>query len=98
MTSLAFLVVAPEVQIKAGIFTQKLNKVAIKKAVQARAESFSTELGDWFDKWFSPTIEKIHIEAVSWESLIRGTESIDLQAYQSISRFYHGCLAHNGSR
>jgi hypothetical protein len=33
MTSLVFLVVAPEVQIKTGIFTQKLNKVTINRAV-----------------------------------------------------------------
>ncbi|PWB53902.1 MAG: hypothetical protein C3F13_08330 [Anaerolineales bacterium] len=98
MTSLAFLVVAPEKQTNAGIFTQMLNKDAIKKAVQARAKSFSNELGDWVDIWFSPTIEIIHIEAVSWESLIGYIETIDRRSYQSLTMFYHRCLAHNGPR
>jgi hypothetical protein len=98
MTSLAFYVVAPEAQTKTDIFTQKLNRDAIRKAVQARAESFSSELGNWVDMWFFPTLEKIHIEALSWESLIGCIESIDLKAYQSIQMFYHRCLVHNGPR
>ena len=40
MTCLTFFVVAPEVLTKAGIFTQKLNKDAIRKEVQARAEAY----------------------------------------------------------
>ena len=98
MTSLAFFVVAPEMQTKTGIFTQKLNKDAIRKAVQDRAEDFSIELGSWVDKWFFPTLETIRIEALSWESLIGCIELIDLQAYQSMQMFYHRCLVHNGPR
>jgi len=98
MTSLAFYVLAPDVQIKTNIFNQKLNKDAIKKAVQARTESFSNELGNWVDNWFFPTLEKIHIEAISWESLIGCIESINQQACQSITMFYNRCLAHNGPR
>ena len=98
MTSLAFFVVAPEMQTKSGIFTQKLNKDAIRKAVQERAEAFSIELGNWVDKWFFPTLEKIHIEALSWESLIGHIESNDPENFQSLVAFYEQCLIHNGPR
>jgi hypothetical protein len=95
MTSLAFFVVAPDAQIKTGIFTQKLNSDAISKAVQARARFFSNELGNWVDKWFFPTLGKINIEALSWESLIGDIQAIDPQTYSSISEFYDRCLVHN---
>ena len=98
MTSLAFFVVAPEVQTKTGVFTQKLNKDAIKKVVGERAESFSSELGNWVDDWFFPTLEKIHIEVLSWESLIDSIKLNDLQTYQSMQMFYNSCLVHNGPR
>ncbi len=98
MISLAFFVVAPEMQTKSGFFTQKLNKDVIRKAVQDRAEGFSIELGSWFNKWFIPTLETIRIKELSWENLIGCIESIDLQVYQSMQMFYHRCLVHNGSR
>jgi hypothetical protein len=98
MTSLAFLVVAPEVQTKAGIFTQKLNKDAIRKAVQARAEPFSIELGSWVDDWFFPTLEKISIEVLSWETLISQIESNDRVFFHSLGGFYERCLMHNRPR
>ena len=95
MTSLAFFVVAPEVQIKTGVFAQKLDKAAIKAAVQARAEAFSSELGGWVDEWCFPTLEAIRIEALSWESLIGYTASNDPEAFQSLQAFYERCLMHN---
>ncbi len=96
MTSLAFFVVAPEAQIKTGVFAQKLDKAAIEAAVQARAEAFSSELGGWVDEWFFPTLEVIRIEALSWESLIRDTASNDPEAFQSLQAFYERCLKYNG--
>jgi len=96
MTSLAFFVLAPEAQIKTGIFAQKLDKTAIKTAVQARAEAFSFELGGWVDEWFIPTLEAIRIEALSWESLIGDTASNDMEAFHSLQAFYQRCLKYNG--
>ena len=88
---------APEVQIKAGIFTQKLNKDSLRNAVQARAEAFSSELISWVDKWFFPTLEAIHIGALSWETLIADIESNDAETFQSLEAFYARCLIHNKS-
>lgn len=96
MTSLAFFVVAPEAQIKTGVFTQKLDKDAIGATVQARAEAFSSELGGWIDEWFFPTLEVIRIEPLSWESLIGETASNDPEAFQSLRAFYERCLKYNG--
>ena len=80
MTCLVFFVVAPEAQIKTGVFTQKLNIDAITKVVQIRAKAFSIELGSWADKWFFPALEIIRIETLLWESFIGFIESNDLQA------------------
>lgn len=97
MTSLAFFVVAPEAQIKTGIFARKLDKAAISIAVQARAKAFSSdELGGWEDEWFIPTLEVIRIEALSWESHINHAASSDPEAFQSLLAFYERCLKYNG--
>jgi hypothetical protein len=96
MTSLAFFVVAPEAQIKTGVFAQKLDKAAVRAAVQARAEAFSSELGGWVDEWFFPTLEAIRIEALSWESLIGSIASNDPETSESLQAFYERCLMYNG--
>jgi hypothetical protein len=96
MTSLAFFVLAPEAQIKTGVFAQKLDKAAIRVGVQARAEAFSPELDGWLEKWFFPTLEVIQIEALSWESLIDYAASSDPEAFQSLQAFYERCLMYNG--
>jgi hypothetical protein len=96
MTSLAFFVMAPEVQIKTGVFAQKLDKAAISLSVLTRAEVFLPELGGWVDEWFIPTLKAIRIEALSWESLIGYTASNDPEAFQSLHAFYEQCLIYNG--
>lgn len=96
MTDLAFFVIAPEIQIKTGVFTHKLDKTSIRAAVQDRAAAFSPELDGWVKEWFIPTLDTIRIEALSWESLIDCTESNDVDTYQSLQEFYKRCLVHNG--
>jgi hypothetical protein len=95
LTDLAFYVVAPEEQISAGIFFEKMNKNTIQKIVETRAESFANELGSWVDKWFYPTIETIKINTLPWESLIDCIESYDQNVHHSLIMFYHQCLIYN---
>ena len=97
MTSLAFIVIAPEAQIKDGVFSRKLEKSSIGVKVQERAKAFSAELSEWVDNWFSPTLEYLRIETLSWESLINIMSSKDMAASQSIQVFYDRCLLHNRS-
>jgi hypothetical protein len=96
MTNLAFFVLAPEAQIKTGIFADKLDKTAIRIAIQDRAAAFSPELDVWVEKWFFPTLEAIRNEALSWESLIDYMQSSDNETFQSLHAFYQRCLRHNG--
>lgn len=96
MTDLALFVMAPEVQIKTGVFAHKLDKTAIRAAVEDRAAAFSPELDSWLEEWFYPTLETIRIEALSWESLIGCIQSYDAETFQSLQEFYKRCLIHNG--
>ncbi|MEW6405905.1 MAG: hypothetical protein AB1649_29305 [Chloroflexota bacterium] len=92
MTSLAFFVVVPQSEIRAGAFTQKLDKTSIRAAVQARAELFMPELQVWMDEWFLPTLEAIRIGVLSWESIMDDIAPKDPKAFQSIKSFYERCL------
>ena len=96
MTSLAFFIMAPEAQIKTGVFAQKLERAAIKAAVLTRAKAFSIELGGWVEEWFIPTLEVIRMEVLSWESLIGYTATNDPDTFQSLHAFYEQCLIYNG--
>jgi hypothetical protein len=98
MTSLGFFVLAPEAQIKTGVFAQKLDKTNIRAAVQTRVNAFSSVLSGWIYEWFFPTLETIRIEALSWETLISHIESNDPGVFQSMQMFYERCLIHNGPR
>jgi len=96
MTDLSFYVLAPEAQIKTGVFAQKLDKTAIRTAVRNRAEAFSSELGGWVNERFLPTLEVIRVDGLSWESLIGEIASIDPDAFRSLQAFYQRCLKYNG--
>jgi hypothetical protein len=96
MTSLSFFVLAPVAQINTGIFAQKLDKESIRVAVQTRAQAFKSELGNWLDEWFFPTLQKIRVEALSWETLISQIETNDPDVFQSFQGFYERCLILNG--
>ncbi len=95
LASLAFFLAAPEAQIKSGVFTQKLDKAAIRAAVLERAKAFSPELDGWTAEWFTPTLEAIRIEALSWESILHTIASRDQETFRWLQEFYERCLQYN---
>ena len=90
--SLAFIVTAPQADIDRGAIAAKLEKSSIEAAVRSRAQAFSPELYPWLEAWFLPTLERVIIASLSWESLISDIQDLDDSAGQDFATFYEKCL------
>jgi hypothetical protein len=95
MNSLGFLVAAPQANLDKGAIAAKLEKSSIEAAVRSRAQAFSRELYPWLEAWFLPTLERIIIASLSWESLISDIQDLDDSAGQDFATFYEKCLEYN---
>ena len=95
--SLGFYVVAPDSQIKRGVFSALVNKSNIRNKVKRRVDSYSKEdkkyleLQTWHEEFFNPIIKRIEMNCVAWESIIEKVDD------PSIWDFYNRCLEFNES-
>jgi hypothetical protein len=94
--SLAFYVIAPEQQIAAGVFSSQVDKSSIRKKIERRIDGYVDEhdkyeeLQTWHEDIFIPTLNRIHVDCISWERAVEKTDS------KSIRDFYERCLRFNG--
>lgn len=93
--SLGFYVLAPEEQISSGAFESQIKKSSIGKKVELRISAYSedyqkyNELKRWHSEFFIPTLDRIDIQSISWES------ALDVVDDDSIHDFYAQCLRFN---
>jgi hypothetical protein len=52
----------------------------------------------WFAEWFVPTLERAHIEFLSWESIANFISTADPEVGKAYHEFYGRCLHFNGKR
>lgn len=94
--SLGFYVVAPEQQIRFGVFENLVTKERIASQVEARVAQYGGAHDSWFEVTFLPTLSAMSVELVSWESILRYIEERD--ADKEIRKFYNLCLKFNPMR
>jgi hypothetical protein len=93
--SLGFYVFAPQVQIDTGKFDKLVNKTSMHEKVHRRISEYSrfkqkrSDLQRWFDDSFIPTLDRIALDCVSWESIVKKVED------PSITEFFNRCLEYN---
>jgi len=96
--SLGFYVIAPREQIREDVFSSQVSKSSIKRKVEHRIDAYSDDplmrpiLKVWYDDSFIPTLERIDIRCVPWETVM---DKIDETAIQN---FYTRCLKFNMPR
>lgn len=95
-TSLGFFVLAPENRINKGSFKEHLDKESLRKVVGLRVKEYGGDRDAWFSEWFRPVLERLDINTVSWEELVKGISQIDETYGKSIHEFYEKCKSHNG--
>jgi hypothetical protein len=93
---LAFYVVAPDVQVKSGVFADLVTKGSIERKVRERVRSYEGAHDAWFKSTFLPTLERIELDILSWEAVLAAfpkTKETEL-----MSEFYERCLRFNPLR
>ena len=94
--ALGFYVLAPEQQIRSGIFSDFVTKERIRSQVKARVDQFAGVHDSWFEEVFLPTLSAVSLDLLSWESIVEYIEARD--AGTGIRDFYDRCLKFNPMR
>ncbi len=92
MKRLAFIVIAPESQIEAGVFREVIDRKSIARKVQNRVDGFGVEKKEWFRDWFIPTLEKIEIYGIAWEAMVSKIEDREETFGREFGAFYGECV------
>jgi hypothetical protein len=93
---LAFYVVAPEQQIQSGVFENFVTKERIRNQVKSRVAQYGGVHDRWLEEAFLPSLERMALDLLSWESIIGHIEQHD--ASSGLSEFYRECLRFNPMR
>jgi hypothetical protein len=92
LSRLGFYVLAPESQIRRGIFDAQLEPESMKQKVKQRVDAYAGERDDWYSEWFQPTLARIDLRAASWEDLIGRIGEQDTGSAEMIEAFYGRCI------
>jgi len=89
-------VIAPESQIKAGVFGSLVTKETIRRKVAARVAQYQGAWDSWFSSCFEPVVERIDLSVLSWEAVL--TVLPNTEETSRIREFYSLCLEFNPPR
>ncbi len=95
LVSLGFVVLAPAKSIKARLFEAPMRPRSIHTKVQRRVAAYQGEHDTWFSRWFEPMMDRVQIQALSWEQVIQRIKTQDAGMAQAVDTFYRRCLVYN---
>ncbi len=95
IAALGFYVVAPECRIDEGAFARQIARASIRGKVEGRAQAYQGDCDRWLDEWFAPTLQRIRIGCLSWESIIASIGESDASTGKAIDGFYRKCVLFN---
>ncbi len=91
---IGFYVLAPEEQIKSGVFEKQMQRESIREKVEKRVSAYEGEKDAWFEVWFTPLIGLVDLGVLSWEAIITIVDEFDPKSSPSIV-LYHGlCMSY----
>lgn len=95
---IALYIIAPSVQWERGVFGSLLSKQSIADKVAARCRSYDGAKKRWLEEWFLPTIDRLTIAFLSWESLCEEIKSVDSPSGLALEAFLDRCIEFNRPR
>ena len=88
-------VLAPAETIARGWFGKPLEKKDIRQRVARRVQAYEGTKAPWFETWFLPTLEKMDIGTLSWESVLEYIDFTNADYAKELRDFYGKCLKYN---
>jgi len=89
---LDFVVLAPQASIEKGVFSEEMDSNSIRSKVQKRTLAYDGQLEDWYRKHFEPTLERIRLHSLSWESALEWIGDKKPEIANDLSQYYQRCL------
>ena len=89
---LRFVVIAPEEQIRAGVFIPQATPAHIHETVKRRVADYQGERDHWFSQWFEPVLGATIIECLSWEAAVDRIRAENKESGHATQVFYRKCL------
>jgi hypothetical protein len=96
MKALGLYVLAPKSQVDADVFGKKMTRGHIEATVKRRVDQYGGEKNSWFQEWFLPTLEKMDLQILTWESILDDITKADEKSGGAMQKFYEKSLAYNG--
>lgn len=88
----SFVVLAPEKSVLAGTFSDEMDRDGMGEKILDRVSAYDGELDAWYEEWAKPTLRRVALRSVSWESAIQQLAAVDPKGAESLSEFYQLCL------
>jgi hypothetical protein len=89
---LDFIVLAPRCSIARGTFSDEMDAGSIRSKVEKRVSAYDRELKDWHSVCFEPTMERVRLLPLSWESAIEWVCKKKPEVEEQLVAFYDLCL------
>jgi hypothetical protein len=95
MERLDFIMLAPQHSIEKGTFDEEIHPSSIRSKVKKRVAEYDGQLDEWFTKHFEPTMTRIQLLSLSWESAIEWVCEKKPEVKEQFVNFYRRCLEFN---
>jgi len=92
LVRLSFVVLAPQYSIDKGTFTREIDPESIQSKVRKRVNAYGGELDDWYKDHFEPTLNRINIQSLSWESALGWISKYKPVEAVKLKEYYELCL------
>jgi hypothetical protein len=89
---LDFIVLAPRWSIGKGTFSDKMQPDSVRSKVEKRVSAYDGALKDWHTEYFEPTMARIRLLSLSWESAIEWVCETRPEVEVQLAGFYGLCL------
>jgi hypothetical protein len=104
LDSVGFYLIAPEEQLRHGVFEKQMARENVVEKVRLRMEEYekdevkTRQLKEWFEGAFQPLIRRIDLCCWSWEVAVSIIAQTDAEAGKQVQAFYDQCIACNKSQ
>lgn len=89
---LDFIVLSPRYSIEKGSFEEEMQPDSIREKVRKRVDAYEGQLDRWHDRSFTPLMERIQLNSLSWEDVIEWIGRERQETADQLAEYYDRCL------